>query len=304
MSDTGIEGTGIELTGIDGANPLGFLAALGTLGALDRVLGSEVRMHWTDAVVSRPVISGVSSIREIVDAVMSDRDGWIGVAALDWNERVDIKFSADELRRYVAACHDATDDGRSAALAAGLVAEGSYDGNGASKPSDLHFTAGQQKFLVMARELRDHLSVDDVREAVEGPWSFDSKLPSLGWDISDDRVYALGPSDPSKSKKLSVPGAEWLGLIGLVSVPVAQAPSGTSTTGASGTWKRGSWSWSLWNRPANLRAVSALAFQYRTSDGRSQTLPASTVRSIGTDIRRTEQGGYGSFGPPTVTQAG
>ncbi len=292
---------GIELTGIDGTNPLGFLAALGTLGALDRIVGGEARLHWTETVLPRPVVTGVGSIEEIIDHVLADRDRWIDAPALEWNMMADIKLSSSELHEYACVCRDADDGGRSAGLFAGLLAEGSYDGKGASKPSDLHFTAGQQKFLSMARELRDGLNRDRLVEALVGPWRFDSKLPSLGWEISDDRVYALSASDPSRGKKLSVPAAEWLGLCGLALVPVAATPAGTHTSGGTGTWKRGAWSWNLWTQPASRFVVPSLAFNGSSPDAASLTT-WSLRRRAESRIRRTDQGGYGSFGPPTVTE--
>jgi hypothetical protein len=51
----------IVLTGIDGANPLGFLAAVGTLATLHQGGQSNARLSWRRCVTWEPVLSGISS---------------------------------------------------------------------------------------------------------------------------------------------------------------------------------------------------------------------------------------------------
>jgi hypothetical protein len=55
----------------------------------------------------------------------------------------------------------------------------------------------------------------DFEEALFGPWLYARALPVLQWDNSQTRDYALRASDPSKEKKLGVPGADWLAFRGL-----------------------------------------------------------------------------------------
>ncbi|MBI1357982.1 MAG: type I-U CRISPR-associated helicase/endonuclease Cas3 [Acidobacteria bacterium] len=54
----------IVLTGLDGGNPLGFLAALGTLVALGQAGCAGVRMHWRRSAVWQPVITAGGSTDE------------------------------------------------------------------------------------------------------------------------------------------------------------------------------------------------------------------------------------------------
>lgn len=53
------EGGALQLSGIDGTNPLGFLAALGTLVALHALGHHEVRLAWRRGVTWQPVLSGL-----------------------------------------------------------------------------------------------------------------------------------------------------------------------------------------------------------------------------------------------------
>lgn len=50
----------ILLSGLDGANPLGFLAALGTLATLHQAGETEARLGWKCAVAWQPILTGVS----------------------------------------------------------------------------------------------------------------------------------------------------------------------------------------------------------------------------------------------------
>ena len=123
----------------------------------------------------------------------------------------ELKFSPPDIRAYLSQAEESDPN---TSLATALVAEGSLDGKGEAKPSDLYFTAGQQKFLAMARQVLDGATRHDVLEALNGPWPYKSKLPSLMWDISDDSVYALTAADPSGEKKLTNPGRGGLGGLG------------------------------------------------------------------------------------------
>ena len=75
------------------------------------------------------------------------------------------------------------------------------------------------KFLDIARQILAKTSPEDVARGVRGPWNYQSKLPSLMWDVSDDRVYALRANNPAKEKKYSNPGPEALAILGLSLLP-------------------------------------------------------------------------------------
>jgi len=50
----------IVLSGIDGANPLGFLAAVGALSVLHAAGESEARLHWERSATWQPVLTGIA----------------------------------------------------------------------------------------------------------------------------------------------------------------------------------------------------------------------------------------------------
>lgn len=321
MTDT------IELTGLDGTNPLGFLAALGTIAALER-MGCDARMGWTDGLVPHPVVTGVDDGDALITALDEDRVTWAGSVALTGPKSeplddakpppgVDAAWATEVVATLTRRRADAD-------LYAALVAEGAVDGNGNGKPTHLHFTAGQQRFLAMARELGEHVDRERFHEAVFGPWRMDGALPSLSWDIRGGRPYALQASDPSKVKRQGVPGADWLALLGLASIPVRAVSStydgsiSLETTGCDRSWKQSEFRWPLWDAPLRTKVIRSVVADPALVGDRKERAAArgrglsdadylrgrGVRRVLAAPIRRTYQGGYGSFGgADTIAEA-
>ena len=214
----------------------------------------------------------------------------------------ELKLLPGDIREYLGQAVRWDWSGR---LATALVSEGSLDNKGEAKPSDFYFTAGQMKFLHMARNVLNAVSREEVKAGLEGPWRYESELPSLGWDVTDDRVYALRADNPSPEKKLTNPGPEALALLGLSLYPIFAGRGRTDTQGCSGSWKAGWYSWPLWHRPASPHAVKSLLAQaydhHPAVSGRERWYRGWGVSAIlRSPIRRTDQGGYGTFGPSEV----
>jgi hypothetical protein len=83
--------------------------------------------------------------------------------------------------------------------------------------------------------------------------------------------------------------------------PVVSRGTQALTAGAGGSWKRGWFRWPLWGVPASLDAASDLVLLPDLA-----ALPARERRVRGllavfhSDIARSDQGGYGSFGPARI----
>ncbi len=216
----------------------------------------------------------------------------------------ELKLTPEDLRSYLALVNRGA-PGKS--LTTALVAEGSLDRKGdVAKPSDLYFTAGKQKFLTMVRQILEGVSKADLLTGLTGPWDYASKMPSLMWDTGDDRLYALRADDPAKDKKLTNPGPEALAVLGLSTHAVFGGRNRTLTQGCSGSWEAGTYSWPLWRKPASLNAVKSLlthaSSRYATTMERQRWFPSWGVfKILQSSIRRSGQGGYGTFGPPSVS---
>ena len=299
---------GVHLNGLEGTNPLGFLAALG-VQVVFASQPEQPRLWWSDDVTPHAIVDEEFTAERVADRALAVFAKWVESPALQPKQPDgsvlpkgdELKLAADDIRIYLS---QARGYGASGSLITALVAEGSLDRQGVAKPSDLYFTAGQQKFLAMARQILDGTSREDMIAGLEGQWSYESDLPSLMWDVSDDRVYALAANDPSgpSNKKMTNPGPEALAVLGLSMHPVFAGRDRTLTQGCSGNWKAGRYSWPLWNKPARPFAVKSLlahAYHHPATGGRYPWFRAWGVfRILQSSIRRSDQGGYGTFGPP------
>ena len=302
-----------HLTGLEGANPLGFLAALGVqVLFLDEV--EQPRLWWTDDVMPHAVVESQFTVDRIVSQALRKFPQWrvspalapgFGAEASDSG-----KFKPEDIRRYLEYSLSG-DVGHSFPTA--LVAEGSLDRSKGivAKPSDLYFTAGQQRFLSIAREILEGVARDDVVNGLVGPWRYSSRLSSLMWDVTDDRTYALTAADPTNNTlnpKLTNPGPEALAILGLSRYPVFAGRDRTLTRGCAGEWRRGgSLTWPLWSRPAARGAADSL-LTHATADAGTRKFETQRkwygswgiTQIMTATIRRSDQGGYGTFGPPRI----
>jgi hypothetical protein len=296
--------TELVMTGLVGTDPLGLFAALGALDVVHRA-GRTATLRWVDDVVPEAVLTGVDGIDDLTELVLADAGRWRRSPVLTWGPegggpQRDAKPSPQDLRRWMSAALDDDQSGRADIdLLTAIVAEGALAGKGEAKPTHFHFTAGQQQFLVMVRELAGAVTGDQIEEAVVGPWQRASTLPVLGWEAGGERIYALRGTNPSSDKKLGTPGADWLGFLGLTFFPVAARHNRLETTGCASSWKRGWFRWPLWTVPIPADVVRSLlgdASLWEFDERRLRLRGISRIMEA--PIRRTDQGGYGSFGAP------
>ena len=310
--------TEVHLTGLEGTNPLGFLAALGVQVAFASE-AEQPRLWWSNDITPHAVVDEGFTIELVAVQAMKVFKEWKDSPAVN-PRRCDgspmpkgdeLKLIPEDTRTYLSLA----DQGDSwSALITALLAQGSLDGKGdVAKPSDLYFSAGQQKFLDLVRKVLGGTLRTDMLTGLKDPES-GREHPSLGWDVHDDRMYALRANDPSPEKKRTNPGREALAVLGLSTHPVfarrcpgrgRQANYRTLTQGCSGSWKSGWYSWPLWCKPASHYAVrSLLVHAYSRDSTITDRIDCfrswSVFRILQSSIRRSPQGGYGTFGPPEV----
>ncbi len=302
-----------ELTGLDGSNPLAFLAALGAMVALDsearRRGAPRPRLSWSRMGAWRPVLHTSLALAEAIECIHADRQDHSKDPALNFSyeqkgsAKHDVKPPPeklhDQLKTWCARV-DSASDPMAASLAwfRGFVAEGVVDNNGAAKPTPLHFTAGQQQFLGMALELMAKTTAADIENALRGPWAYASKLPVMGWDATETRDYALRATNPSSDKKLGNPGADWMALRALVLFGTAREGARQQAPGTRGGWKSGSFSWPIWREPIEVEEVRALLARPELVRKAVPNLDRLGLAQVfRSRILRSDQGGYGSMLP-------
>jgi hypothetical protein len=302
--------TPLLLTGLDGANPLGFLAALGVLNVLSDAApaGARPTLAWTYRGAWRPTVAsgdGALSFEALAERVVAELATWTKEPALDleYDGVRDLKpppaVYRAFLQRLVAEAEPARR--RSVDLAAAFATDVAVDNSGSTKPTALHFTAGQQKFLAMVKKLAEELKAEDVVEALQGPWRYERSLPVLKWDATVFREYALRAGDPSKEEPNGIPGADWLAFRGLSFIRVAPRGRQVQTTGCFGEWKTGGFRWPLWSPALTRETVMSVLGLPRVQDLEQRERRARGISIVfEARIRRSEQGGYGSFSPAAV----
>lgn len=305
--------TGLLMTGLDGKNPLGFLAALGVLNAVadqSKQASAQPRLAWRSSGTYRPVLVGGPDRDALLDLLLRDVESFANEPALelryrkggDGSEAHDLKPPPEVFLKYLVALV-AQRITRSLSLAAAFATDVAVDNNGSTKPTALHFTAGNQEFLAMVSALREGVTREDLDEAIFGPWSYARALPVLRWDNSQTRDYALRAGDPSK-EKFGVPGADWLAFRGLSFLRVAPVGNQIKTSGCRGGWKSGSFRWPIWNGALVRSVVGSLVTSRELFDADPRVLRARGVAIVlESGIGRSDQGGYGSFSPASVAQS-
>lgn len=309
--------TALLLPGLDAQNPLGFLAALGLLRVLDdeaaRADRERPRLSFADRGGFIAEVHTPHTTEAIIALVLQD------AAAQADNRALQLAYSADgvlvapgtkgairdlkpspAVARELLELASASTDRRTAAQAAAWFSELVQDHNGNTKPTAFHFTAGQQAFLDMVEDLRVGLTAAHLQEALDGPWLNTSPLPSLSWDASVARMYALRAGNPSKERRGSVPGANWLAVVGLTFFPVVVRAGWLVTTGVSGRWKDSTFTWPVWSPRAELPAIASLLVLDAAAWTQRERLAYGIDTVLRSRILRSDQGGYGSFAPAEV----
>jgi len=300
---------GIELKALRGRNPRGLFAALGALDVATRCLpGEEERptLRWSESIEPSAILTGPRDLDHLIALCDRDRARWMDSPIFEWRPDgkplEDLKPRAEtELPEWISAVMS-VDDRADVDLLSGLVSEGAKAKNGDAKPTHFHFTAGNQKFLRMVRRMRSEIGPEDLREALEGQWRYESELSSLGWDSSGEKLHAYRANAPTKETAPSgVPGADWLGFLGLRFFPVVTVREQAVTTGCERSWKRGAFIWPLWNVGLTADVVRTLLGRGDLAEMSSHDRLALGVHQLlRSPIRRTDQGGYGSFGAPDL----
>jgi hypothetical protein len=304
------------LPGLEAHNPLGYLAALGLLRVLDldatATRRAAPRLGFVDRGIWIARLDTPCSRDDITQIVLRHAAAQgdnpaLQLAYTDDGKLVrgdapgatrDLKPPPSVARELLVQAAQAAPD--VVALAAAWFSELVQGNNGNTKPTAFHFTAGQQVFLDMVEQLRVGITAEHLREAFDGPWLNTSPLPSLSWDSSVTRLYALRASNPSGEKRGSVPGANWLAVLGLACFPVAAQAGRLVTTAITGGWKDASFEWPVWTPLASACTVASL-LRLRSSRMTARERVAYGITSVfRSRILRSDPGGSGSFTPAAV----
>ncbi len=298
----------VVLAGIDGSNPLGFLAALGLLR-----LVPSARLAFLDDGSFRARLEGTDATAdELAACIKADVDTG-GAADAPWRftytkaatkkqdaqEVADLKPPPEAFKQFLARAVAAWRAGHreSADYAAAYATDVAVDGKGNTKPTAFHFTAAQQTFLGAVEGIRAGLTLDWIRASLfeghaERPGS------NLRWDPGAERNWALMANNPSgEGTRVDAP-MEWLAFRGLPLLPSFPRGARVATTGVTGRGEEMAFTWPLWRIPASLPTARSL-LQVAVAEAASARVARGVFAVCTSAIRRTSQG-FGNFGPSSV----
>jgi hypothetical protein len=251
-------------TGPNGQNLLGFLSAVGVLALIERCWPEQrPRMRWELRERWRPVW--------LLDGDMSD-DELVSVLARQLVARRNAPESTllgdrlpappDEFAKFaqLAAKSATPTDHNMADFVAAFGCEIVTDHGNMQDTAWRTMNAGQQQFLRSIREVHE-VRVEQVGEAIFGPWRYADKRPALRYDPVDDRRGALRATDPSDTIIWTVRGANALASEALRFFPCAPGQR-LATTGFYNNGPDVFVTWPIWSAavtPEVLRSLLNLA---------------------------------------------
>lgn len=257
---------GLLLSGLDGSNPLAFLAALGTLRGLTIALpGRRFRLSWKLRDTWRPCLyvgDGVLDEKEVLDGLESFIEMRPGHEALEIADNLPIPLG--DFRRHACSaakiaftCPDKRAEGD---FIAAFGSDVFADRQGRVQDTALRAVGtGQTRFIKTMRDLAEKVGRDKLQQCLFSQWERQDPRLSLRWDPDDDRRYALRSKAPTSEVTQTEWGANRLAYEALPLFPVMPIGRSARTTGFSGSNRRDTfWTWPIWDVPADLDTVRSL----------------------------------------------
>jgi hypothetical protein len=252
------------LRGIDGSNPLAFLAGIGAFRLMDGLWRERhLRIRWVADGTWRPEVGGlaVTDGQELCN-ILHGRAEWAPLQQFNslGDDLTVAREVFDVLIRGLA--READDrDRRAADFAAAFGNEVFED----EKKGRIRFTefcfitgSGHQHFLGTARGLEQHTGPEHLREALFEAWRYADQGLSMRWDPTDVKEYALRWQDPSIGGASAVWGANRLAFEALPMFPTVPAENGLLTTGFATRNRAAEFTWPIWTEWASADTVRSL----------------------------------------------
>lgn len=285
----------IKLRALDGANPLAFLAAMGTLRLLHLQSGSKpVRMRWTREAAWLPEIQGFDGTEEdLCDALMAaPRVPLATLSLLGKNLTVEAPVFAAFAR---ACAQDVSPiDRRGADFAVAFGNELCEDkGKERIDYTDFCFItgSGHQHFIGTMETLTANVTSLHILDSLFGHWH-SNEGSSMRWDPLDAAEYSLRWKNPGKEGASAVWGANLLAIEGLPMFPAQPGRHRLRTGGFFRPKERGSWpqfTWPIWADWIGLDTVRSL-LSLKELCNSEKDLPRECLRERGiSEIFRSQR---------------
>lgn len=319
----------LPLPGLDGSNPLAFLAALGAYRILaESQFRPNLRLTWERHGYWVPVLTSDATLgRGDADAVVEKLGSYLSQRSTapefcvpddnDGTMANDIKIPPFVFRKHLenlrSGCRPTMR--LSVDFAAAFASEFITEKNPNKKrdevvPTAFHLTSGRQQFLDMARKLSVRTKPGNVRHALFEIWKYEDgaeedREPSLRWDPRDQRLYALqayDPTDNAQNPIRTVRAANCLAVEALPLFPSFACATELKTTGFCRRNRRECFTWPVWSAPTGKEVLKTLL---ALPELQAENISTESLkpRGISAVFRSEIVGGYyGNMAPSTMIQ--
>ena len=258
------DGHGLVLCGLDGSNPLGFLASVGTLRTATLAKPDcDWRMKWIsrcgvwtpELVSSRDIAPTelVELLASVLRRTTPEFDFEMNLAVTPERFR--------EVTRKAQLCASTRERGYADFMAAfGCDALATDDGK-AIQDTALRTMggAGHQHFLGTMQQLARKTDAEDLRRSLFEPWTYSDRKLGLRWDPQEDRRYALRWDNPTAGDGVpTMRGANRLAVEALPLLATASSGKRLETTGFTGTGRTTRFSWPIWDCALCMEVVRSV----------------------------------------------
>ena len=299
---------GLLLSGLDGSNPLAFLAAVGALRTATLATSSNEwclrwttrEGHWTPELRREAPLTPDCLLGLLMPGLKAMKDA----PAFRFADNLTVDLQ--QFRKVAQEAQGAStlEDRRYADFVAAFGCDGLSISDKDRKIQDTALRtmsgAGHQHFLKSMRELVKVTEEAHLRDSLFLLWRYADPRPSLRWDPMDDRRHALrwhDPSDTSRSPVRTMRGANRLAIEALPLLPTAPVGRWLHTTGFSPRRDEGVlFTWPIWDVSLSLDSVRSLLSlpELQESQPRQDRLTAIGVTAVFRSQRIT-QGKYRNF---------
>lgn len=265
--------TTLELTGLKGHHPLGFLAACGLLRCCHEWddFGS-VKLAWLHkaglftAVLYCAVKLDLTMLTQMLLCRAKQQRHSL---ALSWSTKIDkrdkFREAGDRLLQQ-CVCDEIRD---ALSLLAAQASDIVFTDKDVLRSTHFDLTSGNQRLLTSLRELAGEpkktgdaprpISEDALREALLGPWRYRDDDHSLGWDPVTQRLHALRGKLPAQdTENRSVRAAVFLASQALPLFPCFAVGGKLQTTGFLREKDDDWFAWPIWRDPISLDTLRLL----------------------------------------------
>ena len=226
---------GLLLNGLDGGNPLGFLAAIGTAVVLQDVF-PEIRLGWERTEDGwRPLLAGCGGDKQEFSQELLASLKRASMTVFEIDNRM--PFDAEKFSRKLRDVqgHSSIASRRDADFLSGFGTELYPDEKGKFQDSRFRMVrsgdSAGQGLPFYAKKMREQIGNDHIQRTLFHAWDYQDTGYTLRWDPIEDQRYALRWRDPSKSSQGTMLAANSLAVEALQWFPVMLVGNQAQTTG-------------------------------------------------------------------------